>query len=56
MGTQKNRLDENPKQVFKLMDKKIIDLLRLNFLLDRSYEYVHKVMVDCLVQNAQEKV
>ena len=27
MGTQKNRLDEHPKHMFKLMDKKIIAIL-----------------------------
>ena len=29
VGTQKNRLDELPKHMFKLMDKKIVTILRL---------------------------
>ena len=42
MGTQKNRLDEtvlfeHPKHMFKLMDKKIIAILRRIFLLNWPY-------------------
>ena len=46
VGTQKNRLDEtvlcsfeHPKHMFKLMDKKIIAILRLLFLLNWPYVY-----------------
>ena len=42
MGTQKNRLDEmvlfeHPKQMFKLMDKKIYIILRSNFAIILTY-------------------
>ena len=46
MGSQKNRLDEtvtfeHPKHMFKLMDKKIIAILRKLFLLNWPYGILH---------------
>ena len=43
VGTQKNRLNEtvlfeHPKHMFKQMDKKIITILRWNFLFNWTYE------------------
>ena len=55
MGTQKNRLDDTlfwaPKHVFRVMDKKIIKILRWNILLDWPYAYTKVPMHVCLVFN-----
>ena len=51
MGTQKKTVSmrgffEHPKQMFKLMDKKIIAILRLIFWLNCPYEYTFQIVTD----------
>ena len=49
MGTQNSF--EHPKHMFKLMDKKIIAILRLNFFLNWPYEICYEYCIFILLSN-----
>ena len=45
MGTQKNRLNEHPKHMFKLMDKEITTILRWKTLLYWTYGWLVQISI-----------